>query len=98
MINGVLQQGEEVMWLLVAAGSALSLAAFPVLRGATPVLRHRPSPVSLSLCVCPRAPECYISEGRGGGPSLCLEARRSYSCSWCSSVVDFVAAGWIWSV
>ncbi len=52
----------------------------------------------VSLCVWPCAPECYVREGRGAAPPLCPEARRSYSCSWCSSVVDSEAAGWILSV
>lgn len=53
----------------VAPGSVCSHPALPTLGGATPLLRHRPSPVLVSLCVCPCAPECYIREGRGGGPT-----------------------------
>jgi len=44
-----------------------NVAVLSTLGGATPLLRHRPSPVSVSLCVCPCAPECYIREGKGGG-------------------------------
>lgn len=48
----------------VAPGSVCSHPALSTWGGATPQLRHRPSPVSVSLCVCPCAPECYIREGR----------------------------------
>lgn len=96
--SNVLQQGEGNNVAVFSARKCLfTSCSLHFGRCHTSVASSTQPCVGFLVCL----PVCtwVLYKGReGAAPPLCPEARRSYSCSWCSSEADSEAAGWIWSV